>query len=103
MKRLSCLAIISFSHTFHTCSHVSNKSIWRLSVPLTTYVMLLSPYARSTLAWANGTGVDENALSVNKKSQKSMYSPLAAACASLSRPLVDETLAVVVVGESSFG
>ena len=65
--------------------------------------MLLSPWAGSTLALANGTEVEENALRVNNKSEKSMYSPLAAACASLLGPLVDEIPAVVVVGESSFG
>ena len=54
------------------------------------------------LTLANGTEVEENALRVDNKSEKSMYSPLAAACASLSGPLVDEIPAVVLVGESSF-
>ena len=80
---------------------MSNESIWRLHGPFTTYVML-SPWAGSTLALANGTEVEENALRVDNKSEKSMYSPLAAACASLSELLVDEIPVVVVVGESSF-
>ena len=51
---------------------------------------------------ANGTEGEENALRVDNKSEKSIYSPLAAACVSLSGPLVDEIPAVVVMGESSF-
>ena len=70
--------MISFSYTFHACSHVSKESIWRFRWPLITYVTSFKP--GSSLGLAIGTFVAEGTLRVDNKSEKSMYSPLAAAC-----------------------